>query len=182
MPQYVGREDYYAAAIAILSGSGAHELTMTALHRGLGVSSGSFYNWFRNWPDFVERFLEHWRGSTEAIAREAAGPHDPHERLELLRRLSRTVPHDAEAAIRVWATTDPAVAEAQRAVDARRLEVIRRAVAAAGAPDAADELAELCLSAVVGAQLRHRPVDVEGLDRVLARFIALVEAHSGRPD
>ena len=179
MPQYVGREDYYAAAVEILSGSGSGDLSMTALHRRLGVSSGSFYNWFRNWPDFVTQFLEHWAARTEEIAREAAAPLAPLERLELLRRLARTVPHDAEAAIRVWSTGDPAVAAAQREVDRRRREVVRAAVVEAGAGADADELAELYLSMIVGVQLLHRPVDVDALDRLLARFVELVRTSAG---
>lgn len=178
MPHYVGREDYYAAAVAILSESGFRDLNMTALHRRLGVSSGSFYNWFRNWPEFVRQFLTHWTEHTEQIARQAAVPQDPVQRLELLRRLARTVPHDAEAAIRVWSTTDPTVASAQRTVDRRRLAVIREAVAGVAEEDAT-ELAELCLATVVGTQLMTRPVDVDTLDRHLAGVIELVRLRGG---
>ncbi|WP_145986092.1 TetR/AcrR family transcriptional regulator [Pseudonocardia sp. EC080619-01] len=155
---------------------------MTALHRRLKVSSGSFYNWFRSWPDFVQQFLGHWTDYTEQIASRAAVPQDALQRLDLLRELARTVPHDAEAAIRAWGTVDPVVAAAQRAVDQRRLAVIEAAVGEVALP-AADvtELAELCLSVVIGSQLMHKPVDVDALDRHLAGVIDLVRVRAGIP-
>ncbi|MEU7812244.1 TetR/AcrR family transcriptional regulator, partial [Pseudonocardia sp. NPDC049154] len=180
MPHYVSRDDYFEAAIAILSEVGYKGLKMTALHQRLGVTSGSFYNYFRNWPDFVAQFLEHWGGRTDRIAELAAAPGDPLDRLELLRKLARTVPHDAEAAIRVWSTIDPAVAAIQRDVDRRRLTLIRGAVAEIVGADAdIDGLARFCLALVVGTQQLGSPVDVEMLDDHLERFIRMVMGGGG---
>ncbi|GAA4546515.1 TetR/AcrR family transcriptional regulator [Pseudonocardia xishanensis] len=177
MPHYVSREDYFEAATAILSEVGFKALKMTTLHQRLGVTSGSFYNYFRNWPDFVAQFLEHWVGRTDRIAEQAAQPGDPLDRLVLLRKLSRTVPHDAEAAIRIWSAMDPAVAKIQADVDARRLALIRRAVAEVqGHEEDAEDLARYCLSLVVGVQQLTRPVDLDLLDDHLDRFIRQVVA------
>ncbi|MEO3859566.1 TetR/AcrR family transcriptional regulator [Acrocarpospora sp. B8E8] len=182
MPHYVSRDDYFEAATAILSEVGVKGLKMTALHQRLGVSSGSFYNYFRNWPDFVGQFLEHWVGRTDQIAEQAAAPSNALDRLELLRKLSRTVPHDAEAAIRIWSTMDPAVAEVQAEVDRRRLALIRLAVAEVrGHETDAEDLARFCLSLVVGAQQFSRPVDIDVLDDHLERFIKMVVGEPGRP-
>jgi AcrR family transcriptional regulator len=175
LPHYVSRDDYFAAAVGILSEVGFRGLKMTALHQRLGVTSGSFYNYFRNWPDFVQQFLAHWLDRTDQIAQEAARPNEAVNRLELLRGLSKTVPHDAEAAIRIWAAMDPAVGEVQRAVDERRVDLIAQAVAQVrGHEHDAHRLAELCLAGVVGLQMLRRPVDLDEMDWQLAQFITLV--------
>lgn len=173
----VNREDYFGAAIEILSECGFRGLKMTALHRRLGVSSGSFYNYFQNWDDFVRSFLEHWTVRTNDIADRAAGTADSFERLHLLRHLTRTVPHRAEAAIRTWAAMDPAVAAAQRDVDARRLSLLESAlIQVTGDPRRAALLAESALSMIVGWQQIASPFDAEKLDWMLSNFIANLES------
>lgn len=175
MPLYVTREQYFTAATEILSADGYRGLRMTALHRALGVSSGSFYNYFRNWPDFVRQFLEQWTAHTDSIAARAAEAPDAVDRLRLLRGLTRTVPHDAEVAIRTWAAMEPSVAEAQREVDRRRLVLIRAAVVeAAGENEDTDRMAQLALSMIVGWQQLRRPFDPETMDWMLGRFIEMV--------
>lgn len=172
MPTLVSREDYFGAATDILSEDGFRGLKMTALHRRLGVSSGSFYNYFQNWDDFVRSFLEHWTVRTNDIADRAAATTDSFERLHLLRDLARTVPHRAEAAIRTWAAMDPAVADAQRDVDARRVALLESALAeVTGDPQRARLLAESALSMIVGWQQISRPFDEATLDWMLGNFI-----------
>lgn len=181
VPLYVTREQYFTAATEILSAEGFRRLNMTALHRRLGVSSGSFYNYFRNWPDFVRKYLEQWTAHTDQIAERASAELDPLDRLRLLRRLTRTVAHDAEVAIRTWGAMEPMVAEAQREVDRKRLALIRIAVAeASGGRDDADRMAELALSMIVGWQQLRQPFDAERMDWMLSRFIEMVNgAHAG---
>ena len=175
VPLYVTREQYFTAAKEILLAQGFRGLKMTALHRHLGVSSGSFYNYFKNWPDFVQQFLDHWAGQTDEIAEKASVPLDAFERLELLRQLAQTVPHDVEAAIRTWSTVEPLVAQAQQNVDQQRRALIRRAVVeATGGEQDADQLAEFILSLIVGCQQLTKPVDVRAMDAMLARSNAMI--------
>jgi AcrR family transcriptional regulator len=177
VPTLVSREDYFGAAIDLLSEEGFRGLRMTALHRRLGVSSGSFYNYFRNWDEFVRSFLEHWTVRTNDIADRAAATADSFERLQLLRELTRTVSHTAEAAIRTWAAMDPAVATAQRDVDRRRLALIRAAVLeVTGDQERAERLAESALSMIVGWQQMSRPFDADRLDWMLNDFISNLRA------
>jgi AcrR family transcriptional regulator len=177
VPTLVSPEDYFGAATDLLSEDGYRGLTMTALHRRLGVSSGSFYNYFRNWDEFVRAFLEHWTVRTNDIADRAAATVDSFERLHLLRALTRTVAHNAEAAIRIWAAMDPAVAAAQRDVDQRRLALIRAAVIeVTGDEERAGRLAESALSMIVGWQQISRPFDADRMDRMLNDFIANLSA------
>ncbi|OPX12436.1 TetR/AcrR family transcriptional regulator [Mycobacterium sp. AT1] len=166
---------YFGAALDILTENGSGDLTMTALHRRLKVSSGSFYHFFHGWGDFVAQFLDSWIAQTAAISAKAQQESAPFDRLEILRRLAASVPHAAEVAIRTWSATDPAVTTAQRHVDAQRLAIIREAVAAAGVTDArADLLARHGLSIIVGWQQLSDPFDADVLDEMLGQFIELV--------
>lgn len=176
MPSDARREHYFTAAIEILAEQGFRGLKMTTLHRRLGVTSGSFYHFFRSWPDFVAQFLAYWTEiyTDEAVA-EALPARDPLDRLAGMRARARVVPHDAEAAIRTWSTVDSQVERFQREVDRRRIELIRLAVVdATGREDDADRLAALGLAMIVGLQQLTRPVDVDAIDWALARFIDLV--------
>lgn len=173
------REKYFTAALEILTDKGFGHLKMTALHQRLGVSSGSFYHFFAGWDDFVAQFLESWITQTSTISAQAQQASDPFDRLDTLRYLARTVPHAAEAAIRLWSATDPKVATAQRHVDTQRLAIIREAVAAAGVTDVqADVLARHGLSIIVGWQQLSRPFELRGLDEMLGQFLELVRAHA----
>jgi AcrR family transcriptional regulator len=175
VPGSASREKYFAAALEILTDQGSGHLTMTALHQRLEVSSGSFYHFFNSWDDFVAQFLESWIEQTAEISSKAERESDPFDRLETLRFLARTVPHAAEAAMRIWSATDSAVAAAQRHVDTQRLAIIRNAVRAAGVTDVqADHLARHGLSIIVGWQQLSRPFDLQMLDEMLGQFIELV--------
>jgi AcrR family transcriptional regulator len=197
MPRPSPRERYFDAAIEILSEAGFRDLKMTALHRRLGLTSGSFYHHFNSWPDFVRQFLAYWTEfHTDAAVAAAVPLQDPVQRLEQMRVLATKVPHDAESAIRIWGAMDPEVARVQQDVDRKRLDLIRLAVVeATGNPDDADRLAGLALAIIVGYQQLGRPVDVDALDQALGQFNAMVlggrsarqhqrespEAPAGRP-
>lgn len=169
------REKYFAAALEILTDQGFGHLRMTSLHQRLGVSSGSFYHFFAGWDDFVAQFLQNWVGQTAEISAQAQLASDPFNRLETLRLLARSVPHSAEAAMRLWSATDPAVATAQYHVDTQRLAIIREAVSAAGVTNSrAGLLAQHGLSIIVGWQQLSHPFDAYVLDDMLGQFIELV--------
>lgn len=182
MSESASRERYFTAAQEILTDQGFGHLKMTALHRRLGVSSGSFYHFFAGWDDFVAQFLHHWIAQTAEISAQAQQTSDPFDRLETLRLLSRSVPHAAEAAIRMWSTTNAAVATAQRHVDAQRLAIIAEAVSTAGVTGVrVDRLARHGLSIIVGWQQLSHPFDMHGLDELLSQFIELVHSYSALP-
>lgn len=182
VPRNATRERYFAAASEILTDHGVGSLTMTALHKRLQLSSGSFYHFFAGWDDFVAQFLDNWIEQTADISAKAQRESDPFDRLEVLRRLAASVPHAAEAAIRMWGAAVPAVATAQRRVDAQRLNIIREAVSAAGVSGArADHLARHGLSIIVGWQQLSRPFDSHMLDEMLGQFIELVRGFAAAP-
>ena len=59
---------YFQSATQLLATHGRAGVTIAALSRDIGVSSGSFYHHFGSWDGFVARFLEHWEDEqTERI-------------------------------------------------------------------------------------------------------------------
>lgn len=172
----VNRQDYFDRALDMLAEEGYGGLRLTTLCNKLGVTSGSFYNWFAGWDDFVEQFLAYWRSEqTETIAAQAAAEADPHRSLETMRQLARAIPHRAEVAFRAWSDTDPRVQSVQREVDRLREEALYDVMAGLRIPEpTAGRLARLSLSIVVG----HEHIDPEGLDWSIAQAIALIRLHA----
>ncbi|MBJ8345172.1 TetR/AcrR family transcriptional regulator [Antrihabitans sp. YC2-6] len=128
MVTVVTRENYFEAAIGLLSQEGYPGLKQATVCRALKVTTGSFYNYFTNWKDFTDQLLQNWLAErTLQLVALAESEADPYDRLDLLRRVTLTLPHRAEAAIRVWANVDPDVRAAQEAADKERLGVVHHA-------------------------------------------------------
>ncbi|OBC05144.1 hypothetical protein A5788_19450 [Gordonia sp. 852002-50816_SCH5313054-c] len=168
----VNRQDYFDAALEHLAKSGHASLRLTSLCRSLGVTTGSFYNWFKDWNDFVEQFLEYWQSEqTLSVTAQADKIPDPHERLDAMVELSQEIPHDAEVAVRAWSSTDPRVATVQSTVDDLRLSLIERTLRDLGlAQPLAHRCAALGLSIVIG----HQHLDTAQMRWSLEQFNALV--------
>src|SRR5689334_671062 len=114
------REGFFTAAMALLARDGRSGLRLAALCRDVGVTSGSFYHHFGGWDDFVDALLEHWETvDTHRLADLADREPDPEGRLDVLKHLALTIPHEAETAIRARAHGDPVVAAEQVRVDER---------------------------------------------------------------
>lgn len=91
----------------------------------VGATTGSFYHAFPNWPAYTAALIRHWREqeSRRPIA-EARTVTDPVRRLQFLTDIAMRLPHDTEAAIRVWAEHDPDVRAVQVDADAERRRFI----------------------------------------------------------
>ena len=174
--QKVTQEQYFAAALARLAGHGAEGLTIGALCRELGVTSGSFYHYFGGWDGFVDALLRHWEAEqTERVAALAATQPGTELRVAWLRREATALPHEAEAAIRAWGRGDERVRLVQERVDARRAAELRALVLELGVdPSRADRLATMGLALLVGMQQLQRPVDVDLLYAVFGEFAETV--------
>lgn len=180
MPVVVTREDYFAAAMAVLAGEGFSALKIGRLCKAVGVTTGSFYHYFGSWDGFVAELLEHWeREQTERILALATVPDDPAERVATLKQLALTLPHEAEAAIRAWSSTNTVIAGFQRRVDDERLEALRLVISGV-VPDrrTAEYLAFVGITLLVGLQQWRAPVDPKELRRVLDTYEELIAAHS----
>lgn len=172
----VNRQDYFDGAMEILAEEGHQALRLTSLCKKLGVTSGSFYNWFPGWSDFVDQFLVYWRTEqTETIAEQAAARDDPYEKLAVMREFAATIPHRAEVAVRAWSDVDPRVRTVQREVDELREDALYGVMRDLEIPDpTARRLAVFCLSLVVG----HEQLSPETMDWSLAQAIGLIHLHA----
>ena len=183
MTRSVTRGTFFDQAMRTLAGPGLPALRIGRLCAAVGVTSGSFYHHFGSWDGFVAALLEHW--TTEEVDRIAAmvsARPDPVERVEMLKRLALTVPHDAETAIRRWAGTDPVVAAAQRQVDERRRRTLRDVLGGLIADeDLCATLAEVGMSILVGHQQLHRTGPGPDLDLQFDQYEILVRRHALEP-
>jgi AcrR family transcriptional regulator len=179
----VTREDYFEAALKILAAEGHHALKMTPLCKALGVTTGSFYNYFGSWVNFAPELLTYWeREQTLRIFELSTASADPVERMATMRKLATDLPHAAESAIRAWSNGDPVVAEFQHRVDTERFEAIRAVISAVVADeDRIDLLAVMGLSILIGMQSWRTPVDPEELLRVLEEYDRAVRSTPARP-
>lgn len=153
--------DYFEAAFDLLAEGGVGALTTTNVCRRLGVTTGSLYHHFESGPAFYEAFIDHWENAVSpALRRKADRAGDPIDRLEALREIALTGNHDAEKAIRAWASSDPMVAAAQRRVDEARERHLTEAYVAAGmAPDRALTLARIGFTILIGSQQLGARID-----------------------
>ncbi|HEX7823408.1 MAG TPA: TetR/AcrR family transcriptional regulator [Mycobacterium sp.] len=172
----VNQQDYFEGALDLLAKEGFGSLRLTTLCKSLGMTTGSFYNWFRDWNDFVDHFLEYWEKElTVRLIDDAAHNPDPWARLDQLRELAGTVPHEAEVALRAWSNADPRAAKVCAEADVLRRKIIFDTVHSLIPDiDLANRLAVLGLSIVVGQQ--H--INVSTMDWSLAQFNALVRVHA----
>ncbi len=174
------QSDYYAVAMKLLA-KGSHEsLTIAALCDELGVSKGSFYHHFGGWSGFVTGLLESWERESTLEIKEAAERIDAvGTKFRILAALVETIPHDAEAALRVWSHTDPVVKAAVDRVDQVREAMVTDFFTLTVAKPDAGLLAELALSALVGNQLAHRPVDTKRMRQLLNQLTKLISVKYG---
>jgi AcrR family transcriptional regulator len=171
-PEGLAPTDYFAAAFDLLSERGHGGLTIAALCQRLGVTKGSFYHHFRDFPAFRDALLEHWAAehATRLIALSNAMT-DPVERMDLLRGIAVTLPHGAEAAIRAWSWSDQTVATVQHRVDQARLSHLTKAGVATGLPEArAHLMATIALSTLIGMQQLERPVRPKAFEDVFSEL------------
>jgi AcrR family transcriptional regulator len=174
--QLVTRIDYFAVALTVLADEGHGALKIGTLCRSLGVTAGSFYNYFGSFDGFVDELLGYWeQEKTQRIFAAASAVPDPVGRVRLVKSLAVELPHGAETAIRAWAHVNPSVAEAQRRVDQERRTALREVLAGVIPIEReADELAIIGISLLVGIQQWRSPVDPAELGRVLDEFEILV--------
>ena len=172
----VTRDDYFHAAMELLASSGAAGLKIAPLCKSLGVTSGSFYGYFGSMDGFVTEFLAYWElAQTERIAELSSVPDDLATRIHLMKNLTAKLPHDAEAAIRGWAHANPQVAQVQKAVDARRVEILTDLLRpAVDTRRQAETLAIMGITLLVGLQQWRSPVTRRDFNRVFNEYEQMV--------
>lgn len=175
----VTRKDYFDVALRVLATDGHRALKMSTLCKILGVTTGSFYNYFGSWREFAPQLLTYWEKEQTLRVQELSRQSDnPDTRIHTMRVLAAQLPHESEAAIRAWSNGDPLVAEFQRRVDDERLDALREVIASAVEDETAVELLSLmgmCL--LIGIQSMRSPVDRDEFDKLLDEFESAVRVH-----
>ena len=121
----VSREAYFETGLDVLSDLGYGGLKLAEVCTRLGVTTGSFYHYFSGWPGYTRELLAYWmQGRTVHVIEAVRAEPDPRCRIDALIRAGLTLPHGAEAAIRVWSSVDPQVYPVQAAVDQQRFDIM----------------------------------------------------------
>jgi AcrR family transcriptional regulator len=128
MASVVSRESYFETGLEVLSDRGYGGLKLAEVCHRLGVTTGSFYHYFPSWPAYTKDLVAHWMQKRTLQAVESARAEaNPRQRIATLIQVGLSLPHGAEAAIRVWSAVDPHVREVQVTVDQQRFEVLYEA-------------------------------------------------------
>jgi AcrR family transcriptional regulator len=178
------KDRFFVAGMEILAEDGIGGLKLAELCHRVGVTTGSFYHSFDSWQDFTRQLIENWRDVRTMQAAELARAEvDPAERVELLLRLGVSLPHSAEAAIRVWAGVDSEVAQVQESVDRERLATVTEAFRElTDDPFEAADLARAAFYVVVGFEQATGDHDVRSLERFLRRLQDRALTYAGAED
>lgn len=134
------KADWVCKATQTLANKGINAVRVEVLAKELRVTKGSFYWHFKDRDALLAEVLRHWRANAtgNADAEATRLTNDPRERLRLLIEFATMPNNDSvpggrlEQAIREWAVTSPAAAEALRQVDQDRLAVLGRMFADTG--------------------------------------------------
>src|SRR6201987_4515556 len=124
----VRSESWIAAGFEEIARTGVEGVRVEVLAKNLGVTKGGFYRRFRDRAALLDGILQSWSaGRIAAIEQQTSlDGTSARERLKTLVRLysERVSPEGmaVELAIRQWARTDQAAADAVARVDAARLE------------------------------------------------------------
>ena len=180
MGAVASREAFFEAGFDVLSDRGYGGLKLAEVCDRLGVTTGSFYHYFSSWPAFSQDLVAHWHeGMTLKVVDTVRAETDPRKRIDRLIQAGLTLPHSAEAAIRVWSAVDPHVRSVQEAVDRQRFDVVRdSALEVLRNPRQADLFAAWAVYLLVGYEQALLPADVDGLRWIVGQLLEALD--SGR--
>jgi AcrR family transcriptional regulator len=148
-------DDWIEAGYTILAEQGVRQLKLDNLCTRLGATKGSFYWHFTDIGSYRTALVQAWGELREADRHQLEHLDDvePRERLsQMMRSLVSPRYWALERAMREWARTDPAAAQAVRSADRRMVAAVRDAFLDYGFDDAeAVERANTMFAAGIGA-------------------------------
>lgn len=177
MTTVVSRDAYFEIGLDVLSDLGYGGLKLAEVCSRLGVTTGSFYHYFVNWPAYTTELVTlFFRGLTEQRVTDLRTEPDPRKRIDGVVEIGRALPHRAEAAIRAWSAVDPRVHAVQMEVDRQRFEVLRdAALEILGNARQAQLFANWAVYLLVGYEQSTLPPDPDGLAWISAQLLDTLE-------
>jgi AcrR family transcriptional regulator len=161
------RDDWAAAALAVLSESGPAAVAVEPVAARLGASKSSFYWLFENRKALLEAALQRWeQRQTDAVLPGLAAIADPAQRLRTLARNAFAATGSADLSLQLLTeSADPVVRPVVERVTRRRLAVIEAAFTELGyRAEQARHRATAMYSAYLGTTALRR-VDAAPSDR-----------------
>lgn len=127
-PPRLGRQEFLARSLEVLSQEGESELRIDRLVKALGVTKGSFYWHFKDRAEFVQVLARYWeQWSTDSAVEELGDSHDDPKavllKLHEVVALGDLARYDL--VMRSWATHETEVAKVVRSVDRTRFRFVR---------------------------------------------------------
>jgi AcrR family transcriptional regulator len=172
------RVAYFETGLDVLSDLGYGGLKLAEVCNRLGVTTGSFYHYFENWPTYTKELVEHWRqantvGRVEWIRTEP----DPRLRIDRIIDTGLNLPHRAEAAIRAWSSADPDVHAVQADVDKERHQILRESVLEILHDERQAQLfADWAVYLLVGYEQATLPPDKAALEWIVGQLLDALDA------
>jgi hypothetical protein len=180
MASGVYREAYFETGLEVLSDLGYGGLKLAEVCNRLGVTTGSFYHYFSNWPSYTRELINHWQQvSTMRIVESLRAEPNPRRRIDGIINIGLNLPHGAEAAIRAWSSVDPYVYAIQVEVDQERRDVLRESALEILHDERQAELfANWAVYLLVGYEQSTLPPDKAGLEWIVGQLLDALD--SGR--
>jgi AcrR family transcriptional regulator len=124
-------EKWLSAGFDALKALGPQALAAEPLARALGTTKGSFYWHFKDVPSYQDALLSEWRKTALSNVVDLLQQDDePDQRL---RRFGRSILNDPiEANLRIWARSDPRVAQILSEIDEERGQYLVRVLGQLG--------------------------------------------------
>jgi AcrR family transcriptional regulator len=153
---------FFNGAFKMLGEAGHENLTVDSLCAQLNVTKGSFYHHFANTTEFVAGLLQCWEDTIDEYLQRSIAMDDLARQLEAVWPAHVNRPHEAEAALRSWGSSNPMVAAAVRRID-EKVEAASRDALAPIVPDPQRRriLVFMWMSMLAGMQQRPQPLDRE---------------------
>lgn len=164
MADRLSKQNWIEHGFEVLKSEGPEGLKADRMVKALGVSRGSFYWHFRSLKDFHAQLLEAWQYQiTEAVIAELQSLPTTQNQLSVLFERILSHPQKLEAAMRIWAQTNPDVHVVMTRVDQLRIAYMADVMMRAGvAPDHARTRAIALSWACVGRAIM--PDHRDGID------------------
>lgn len=155
------RDRFLAAGLRVLGRDGYAGFKQAAICAETGLTTGAFYHSFKNWKEFEVALIEHWRAeATDQLVAWLDAQPSARERVDALVAVALALPHQSEAAIRIWAAGDDRVRYALGQIDLVRREAVARYTRDLGVDDAhADRLAANAMLLLIGHQMSGLGLD-----------------------